>query len=196
MEEAWFCRLPRLNPGHQRLRLADLGEMLMSNDTVVLAIFNNEASADVAADELKESGVAQGDAIGVLVLDEKGELKADKVGKRSTGKGATIGAVAALVTPVGLVAGLVGGGLLGSLHHKNLGLDKADRARLGSELEGGKAAVGVLVPLSDAPFMADKLASMGGIPETHQVSAEAVEEATKAATGTELCRLPACRRGS
>jgi hypothetical protein len=156
--------------------------MFMSNDTVVLAIFQSEASADVAAADLKESGVAQGDAIGVLALNDRGQLKTDKVGKRSAGKGAGIGAIAALVTPVGLVAGLVGGGLLGSLHHKNLGLDKADRARLGSELEGGKAAVGVLVPLSDAGFMADKLASMGGTPETHQVSAEAVEEATRAAT--------------
>ena len=154
----------------------------MSNDTVVLAIFENEASADVAAADLKESGAAQGDAIGVLALNEGGQLKTDKVGKRSAGKGAGIGAIAALVTPVGLVAGLVGGGLLGSLHHKNLGLDKADRARLGSELEGGKAAVGVLVPLTEAGFMADKLASMGGTPETHQVSAQAVEEATRAAT--------------
>jgi hypothetical protein len=154
----------------------------MSNDTVVLAIFNNEASADVAAADLKDSGAAAGDAIAVLALNDKGELKADKMGKRSSGKGAAIGTVAALVTPVGLVAGLVGGGLLGSLHHKNLGLDKADKARLGSELEGGKAAVGVLVPLDEATFMADKLASMGGAPETHQVSAEAVEEASKATT--------------
>lgn len=154
----------------------------MSNDTVVLAIFNNEASADMAADDLKESGAAARDAIAVLALNDKGELKADKMGKRSTAKGAGIGAIAALVTPVGLVAGLVGGGLLGSLHHKNLGLDKGDKARLGSELEGGKAAVGVLVPLDEAAFMADKLASMGGMPETHQVSAEAVEEAAKAAT--------------
>jgi len=154
----------------------------MSNDTVVLAIFQNEAAADVAAADLKESGAAQGDAIGVLALNERGQLKTDKVGKRSAGKGAGIGAIAALVTPVGLVGGLVGGGLLGALHHKNLGLDKADRARLGSELEGGKAAVGVLVALSEAGFMVDKLASMGGTPETHQVSAEAVEEATKAAT--------------
>jgi len=156
--------------------------MFMSNDTVVLAIFENEASADDAAADLKESGVAQEAAIGVLALDERGQLKTDKVGKRSTGKGAGIGAIAALVTPVGLVAGLVGGGLLGSLHHKNLGLDKADRARLGSELEGGKAAVGVLVPLTDAGFLADKLAAMGGTPETHRVSAQAVEEATRAAT--------------
>jgi hypothetical protein len=153
----------------------------MSNDTVVLAIFNSEATADVAADELKESGAAKGDAMAVLVLDDNGELKTDKMGSRSSGKGVGIGAIAALCTPVGLVAGLIGGGLLGSLHHKNLGLDKADKARLGSELQGGKAAVGVLVPLTEAPFMADKLAAMGGMPETHQVSAAAVDEATKGA---------------
>ncbi len=130
----------------------------------------------------RKSGVAHDDAIGVLALDEKGELKPDKVGKPSAGKGAGIGAVAALVTPVALVAGLLGGGLLGSLHHMNLGLGKAERARPGSELEGGKAAVGVLVPLADASFMVEKLASMGGAPETHQVSADAVAEPTKAAT--------------
>ena len=67
----------------------------MSNKTVVLAIFKDEISADAAAASLKESGVAKGDAIGVLVLNEKGELKADKVGKRSWGKGAGIGAVVA-----------------------------------------------------------------------------------------------------
>ena len=99
----------------------------MSNHTVVLAIFSDEASADGAAASLKDSGVAKGDAIGVLVLDEQGELKADKVGKRSWGKGAGIGAVVALVTPIGLAAGLIGGGLLGALHHKNLGLNEADR---------------------------------------------------------------------
>ena len=104
------------------------------------------------------------------------------MGKRSADKGAAIGTVAALVTPVGLVAGIVGGGLLGSLHHKNLGLDKADKARLGSELEGGKAAVGVLVHLDEATFMADRLSSMGGTAETHRVSAEAVDEAAKATT--------------
>src|SRR6516225_9560084 len=117
-------------------------EGLMSNHTVILAIFKDEVSADAAAASLKESGVAKGDAIGVLVLNEKGELKADKVGKRSWGKGAGIGAVVALVTPVGLAAGLIGGGLLGALHHKNLGLSDADRERLRGELEGGKAAVG------------------------------------------------------
>jgi uncharacterized membrane protein len=159
-------------------------EMLMSNKTVVLAIFEDEVSADAAAASLKNSGVAHGDAIGVLVLDEKGELKADKVGKRSWGKGAGIGAVVALCTPVGLAAGLIGGGLLGAFHHKNLGLDEADRDRIGSELQGGKAAVGVLAPVSEATFVSDKLTDLGGTVETHSVSDEAVEEAqTAAATG-------------
>ncbi len=154
----------------------------MANKTVVLAIFKDEVSADAAAARLKDSGVAHGDAIGVLVLDENGELKADKVGKRSWGKGAGIGAVVALVTPVGLAAGLLGGGLLGALHHKNLGLDEADRERIGRQLVGGKAAVGVLAPVSEAAFVADKLTALGGTAETHAVSDEAVEEAHTAAT--------------
>jgi len=153
----------------------------MSNKTVVLAIFKDEASADAAAASLKDSGVARWDAIGVLVLDEEGKLKAEKVGKRSWGKGAGIGAVVALVTPVGLAAGLIGGGLLGALHHKKLGLDEADRDRIGSELQGGKAAVGVLAPVSEATVVADRLTGLGGAAETHSISDEAVEEAQTAA---------------
>ncbi len=154
----------------------------MPNHTVVLAVFNDETSADDAAALLKESHLAKGDAIGVLALNEKGELKAEKVGKRSWGKGGGIGAVVALVTPVGLAAGLIGGGLLGALHHKNLGLSDADRDRLHRELEGGKAAVGVLAPLAEAAVVADFLTEQGGTPETHPVSDEAVEEAQTAAT--------------
>src|SRR5215475_7615606 len=149
----------------------------MSNKTVVLAIFNDEVAADTAATSLKDAGVAKGDAIGVLVLNEKGELKADKVGKRSWGKGAGIGAVVALVTPVGLAGGLIGGGLLGALHHKNLGLVEADRERIRRELEGGKAAIGVLAPVAEAAVVADKLSELGGTAETYLVSDEAVEEA-------------------
>jgi hypothetical protein len=154
----------------------------MSNHTVVLAIFNDENSADDAAALLKESKLAKSDAIGVLVLNEKGELNADKAGKRTWGKGAGIGAVVALVTPIGLAAGLIGGGLLGALHHKKLGLSDADRERLHHELEGGKAAVAVLAPVAEAAAVADFLRDQGGSPESHSVSDEAVEEAHTAAT--------------
>ena len=153
----------------------------MANKTMVLAIFNDEVSADAAAASLKESGVAKGDAVGVLVLDEDGKLKADKVGKRSWGKGAAIGAVVALVTPVGLAAGLLTGGLAGALHHKNLGLGEADRERISGQLERGGAAVVVLAPVSEATAVADKLSELGGVSETHHVSNQAVEEAQAAA---------------
>jgi hypothetical protein len=154
----------------------------MSNKTVVLAIFSNEAAADTAAESLKDSGAAKRDAIGVLVLDEKGKIKTEKVGKRSLGKGAGIGVALALVTPVGLGAGLIGGGLLGALHHKNLGLGEADRDRIGKELEGGKAAVGVLAPVSETSVVASKLTDLGGMTEAHEVSDEVLEEAHTAAT--------------
>jgi len=91
----------------------------------------------------------------------------------------------ALVTPVGLAVGLIGGGLLGALHHKNLGLDEADRDRIGSELQGGKAAVGVLAPVSEATVVAGRLTDLGGTVETHSVADEAVEEAQTAATTDE-----------
>ena len=157
----------------------------MANKTLVLAIFSDEASADTAAEALKNSGVAHHDAIGVLALDEKGKVKTHKVGKRSVGLGIGIGLVLALLTPIGLVVGLVGGGLLGALHHKGLGIDPADRERIGSELQGGKAAVGVLAPVSEANFVADKLTELGGVTETHDISDEHLEEAHAAATADE-----------
>ena len=154
----------------------------MSNKVVVLAIFKDEASADAAVASLKDSGVTDGDAIGVLALDEHGEIKAQKVGKRSVGKGAGIGLVLAMFTPVGLAAGVIGGGLLGALHHKGLGLDQADRDRLGAELAGGKAAVGVLAPISEADYVTTRLKELGGTTEAHAVPDEALEEAQEAAT--------------
>jgi uncharacterized membrane protein len=156
----------------------------MGNKTVVLAVFANEAAADSAAQTLKDSGLTSHDAVGVLVLDEKGEVKTEKVGKRSTGKGAGIGLALALFTPVGLGVGLVGGGLVGALHHKGLGLDKADRERLGSALTDGKAAVGVLAPVSEADAVSAKLTELGGTTESHAVSDDDLEEANQAATAT------------
>lgn len=157
----------------------------MSNKTMVLAIFHDQVSAETAAGRLKGLGVAKRDAMGVLVLNEKGELRDQKVGKRSTGKGAGVGAIAALCTPIGLVAGLIGGGLLGSLHHKGLGLDQADRDRIGGRLQGGKAAVGVLAPVAEATFVADTLADLGGNPEILPVAHEAVQEAHTSVTTSE-----------
>jgi hypothetical protein len=121
----------------------------------------------------------------VLVLNEKGEVKTEKLGKRSVGKGTGIGAALALILPVGLGVGIIAGAGLGALHHKGLGLDKADRERLGAELGAGKAAVGVLTPASEADAVKAKLAELGGAAESHTVTDEDLEEANAAARAGE-----------
>src|SRR3954465_5882931 len=122
----------------------------MANRQLVLAVFPDELAADNAAVALKESGIASGDAIGILVLDSHGKLKQDKVGSRSTGKGAAIGGVLFLLGPATLGVSVLGGAAVGALHHKNLGLSDADKARLSVELTNGKAAVGVLAQYDTA----------------------------------------------
>ena len=120
----------------------------MADQQLVLGIFADEAAADVAVKWLKDWDKATEEiklgAIGILVIDEFGKLKEHKLGARSGKKGAGIGLVLAVVAPPTLLAGMVGGGVLGHFHHKGLGLSAEDRERIVGELRGGKAAVGVL----------------------------------------------------
>ena len=148
---------------------------------VVISLFDDEATADSAAVALKESGVAEHHAIGVLVLDESGDLKAHKLGAHSVYKGAGIGFVLALLGPIGVGIGATAGGALGLLHHKGLGLSDRDRERISAELALGKAAVGVLVDWDEGPSIDAKLTELGGLSEVHAFSDEALEEAAEVA---------------
>jgi len=154
----------------------------MADRQLVLAVFPDELAADNAAVALKDSGIADGDAIGILALDDKGKLDQDKVGARSTGKGAAIGGVLFLMGPAVLGVGVLGGTVAGALHHKNLGLTDADKARLTVELTAGKAAVGVLAHSDTAPAISDHLTQLGGTPESHQLSDEALQSAAEVPT--------------
>ena len=108
-----------------------LGDVMSKR--IVLGIFSDEAAADTAARTLKEWDELDDDvrvnAIGVLVLDDEGKVKTEKLGQRSWGKGAGIGVALAAITPPGLIAGVLAGGVLGGLHHKGLGIDEAQRDR-------------------------------------------------------------------
>jgi hypothetical protein len=157
----------------------------MADQQVILGIFADEGAADAAVAALKtwdeDSIDIKLDAIGVLVLDDKGQIKEHKLGQRSGGKGAGIGLVLAVVAPPTLLAGVIGGGVIGHFHHKGLGLSQADRDRITSELAGGKAAVGILAPIVDAVPISAKLKALGAAPETHDVSDEALEAVAAAA---------------
>ena len=149
----------------------------MANQQLVLAFFPDEPAADNAAAALKDSGIAHHDAIGIVALDSDGKLKQDKVGARSTGKGAAIGGVIAVFSTAVLGPAVLVGVAAGALHHKNLGLSDADKARLTVELNAGKAAVGVMAHSDTAPAISDKLTQLGGTSESHDVTDEAMEAA-------------------
>jgi hypothetical protein len=157
----------------------------MASKQLVLAIFASESDADAAAEALKRWDDDNADiklkATGILALDANGALKTDKVGRRSTGKGAGIGVILAMATPIGLAAGVIGGAALGALHHKGLGVTQADRDRLAQELAGGKAAVGTVVDSSQADAVSAKLGELGGTPETHEIDDAAMAQVDAAA---------------
>ncbi len=155
---------------------------------VVLSFFKDEAAADAAAAELKAWDKIEDSvkltAIGVLALDEKGEVKVNKLGSRSTLKGAGVGLALALVTPLALGV-VIAGAAFGALHHKGLGLKAEDRERIGANLTNGQAAVGVLAKDAQADLVAAKLAELGGVTETHEVSDEVEAEVEAAAPAIE-----------
>ena len=155
----------------------------MADRQLVLAVFPDEFAADSAAAALKDSGIADGDAIGILALDADGKLNQDKVGTHSKTKGAAIGGVIAVFSTALLGPAVLTGVAVGAIHHKSLGLSDADKARLTVELNEGKAAVGAMAHYDTAPAISDRLTQLGGTPERHELTDEAMEAAGDAAAG-------------
>lgn len=166
---------------------------MAANPNLVLALYESEDAADAAADALrgwaKTNRRAQLDAVGVLVKDDEGNVKTHKLGPRKGKKGVGVGTVLGVVGAVasggvtlleGVAVGAAGGGLVGSLFHKGLGMSKEDVARIASDLDDGHAAVGALVPANQAVAVSAELEALGGEPEVHEVAPEAVPEAAAA----------------
>jgi hypothetical protein len=158
---------------------------------LVLALFENEAAADAAVKAMKEWDKANQDvelgAVGVMVKDEKGKLKTHKMGSRHTATGALIFGLGALLTVgtvvgLGVIGGAVLGGGFGALFHKGLKMSKDDVERLNAELDGGKAAVGIMAEGYAADLVAAKLVELGGKSEAYEVSPEAVAHAQETVT--------------
>ena len=157
----------------------------MGNQQLVIAFFENEEAADEAADEIRKWDKGRGDlefgTIGVLVKNEKGKIKTHKLGKRKTGAGAVLGALAGVLSGgLTLIGGVVIGGILGTFFHKGLGLSKADLAKFNEDLDGGKAAVCVMANPTEAASAFNKLVALGGVAESYEVTEEAQEHAEAA----------------
>jgi uncharacterized membrane protein len=154
---------------------------IVADKRLIISIFDAEADADAAANAVQESRAVLNDAIGVLVLDDHGKLKTHKLGATSGGKGMAAGAVLGLLGPIGLGVGVAGGAVLGKLRHKDLGLDDADRERLGAALRGGKAAVGVLASPEELVAVESILVDRGGETESHALDEAVLREAVDSA---------------
>jgi hypothetical protein len=169
----------------------------MAFTEVVLAIFADEAAADAAVEALQAWDKADSEggsdlrSVGVLVLDDHGKIKTHKLGKRSAGKGAGIGLVLAIIAPPTLLAGVIGGGILGGLHRKGLGLKAEDRDRIAAELTGGKAAVGVLASTGNASMISAKLTELGGTAEVVQVTEGDIAEVAAIAPAVDAAEAAA-----
>lgn len=165
--------------------------MAKQSKQLIIALYDNEAAAQKAAEDLKAWDKANDDvkagAVGVLVSDGKGGIKQDLTGPRAGGKGAAIGAILGLIAAVptgglsllgGILGGGVGGGIIGSFFHKHLGMSEQERDGLAKEIAGGCAAVGVLAEADEAGAFTAKLIALGGKPKSYDVSDEAAEQAT------------------
>jgi hypothetical protein len=157
----------------------------MAKKQLVLAFFGNESLADAAVNAVKQWDKASKEirlgAIGVLVKDEKFKVKTHKLGVPKTGTFVVLFALAgALSGGMTIVGGAVLGAIVGAFFNRGLGLSKDDLTRIGGELDGGKAAVGVVAAPDEAAAVAAKLAELGGAPEVHEVTEEALEQAAAA----------------
>lgn len=167
--------------------------MSNKNRNVIIAYFPSAAAAEGATVSLKGWDQANDDiklgGIGVLTA-ENGEIKVDNVGAKATGSGAKAGAVIGIVAGIlsggvtlvgGALVGLAGGGILGSLKHKNLGLSDGDFEALKTELTNGKAALVVTADDEEVYPTKAKLEEFGGTVAYFTADRDASEAITLAA---------------
>ena len=157
------------------------------NTNFVWAVFDSKDAAEVAAKSLKKWDKADKEiklgAIGVLHMDGD-KLKSKRMGTRSTGKGALVGAIMggliALFAPATLIggaaAGVLGGGAVGVFYRQGLGLSDEQKDKIKANLEGGKGLLIVLTDDSEVEATTAKLVELGGATESAQADEAAIDE--------------------
>ena len=111
--------------------------------TLVLAVFENEAAAQEAVQRVKNwdemDDAIKADTMGIIVKGPDGKINDTLLGPRKGGKGAKIGVVLGLIAAVptgglsllgGVVGGGVGGAVFGRFFNKNYSLTQADLDRI------------------------------------------------------------------
>lgn len=164
--------------------LAEGAVAVQGTKAILVARFADPESAGVAYDALRTAEVERDVLIdGVLVVDAgpDGKVNIRKMTDHHTRTGTAWGAVAggalALIFPPSLIAGIVGGGLIGAVIGKigNLDARKTVAAQLGTVITPGSSGIVALLDLSAVE------AATAAIPQAEEVKAVPVDEATAAA---------------
>ena len=168
--------------------------MANKNDQMVVAYYVNEEAAQGAAADLKQWDKASADiklgAIAIVTLDPKtGEIETREVGQRKTKRGAlwgtAVGAAAGLMTgglaliPAVLV-GAGGGGVMGAMFHKKVGMTDEDREQLAANLRNGGAVLIVMADDFEVEATKAEMVRSGGTVEAYTVPEETIEAITEA----------------
>ena len=129
----------------------------------------------------------------VVLHTAEGRVEVEQARELSAGQGAVAGGVAGFllglalgaVVPATLV-GLAGGGALGVF---DTGIDNRRLRELGTTLEPGAAALGILVEEADWPLVRERVARLGGDPVVVELSDDALaalhEHAARGAQASE-----------
>jgi len=157
---------------------------------LVVVFFGSRDEAEIAARRLaawmRSNPLARLRALGVLAKDPDGAVSTRRLGPRGAREGAGIGLLvgigAALATGGltllhGMVLGVAGGGALGVLFHKRVGLTATERRRIGSHLDSDRAAVVAVVPARQAAAVEEKLEEWHGVREQMDAEPAAVPSA-------------------
>lgn len=163
--------------------------MTNKNDRLIIAYYPDEDMAQAAAESLKNWDKANDavklGAIGILTWDKDfDDLQVKEIGQRDTKKGllwgAAIGTAAGILTGglgfiPGMLLGAGGGGALGALNHKSLGMSDADKANLEANLRAGGVALAVMADDFEVAETEAELARLGGRASTFSVPEEVAE---------------------
>jgi len=146
---------------------------------LIIAFFDNLAGGQVATRVLAEEAGAAGrrGIVGMLALDDAGEIDVTKLGDRTSGEGPGVGAV------LGVIAMALTGDAVpkrGRLFDAGSDLSTDDVVRLAAQLEAGQSAVAVLDQRPEAERVIVRLAVLGGKTEVHHLTDRALRQAASA----------------
>ncbi|MDX1415147.1 MAG: DUF1269 domain-containing protein [Candidatus Promineifilaceae bacterium] len=170
--------------------------MAEKDTELIIAYFPTADAAQEAGHHLKEWDKERKDielgAMSILTLDEKGEVKEDKVGARAGGKGAKWGMIAGAALGIltggvtligGALVGLLAGGLGGSLFHKAIGMSDDDQARLEKHLKEGGAALAVMMDPDEIESTVSELQSLNAEVASYLIPEDVMQHMDRMAKG-------------